>query len=104
MTVRFLQRSIMIREGRYRPHWIETERHWLTCLRYIERNPVEAGIVIDPGDYPWSSYRTHAFGVRSEFLVAHPVYLSLGATPERRRAVYRALCAAPSPNSELSGV
>ena len=61
--------------GRYKPILVDDERHWLTCLRYIERNPVEAGMVRDPGEYPWSSYRTHAFGEPSTWLTPHPLYL-----------------------------
>jgi hypothetical protein len=40
-------------------------RPLLTCLRYIELNPVRAGMVSDPGDYRWSSYRAHAFGLKA---------------------------------------
>jgi putative transposase len=55
-------RSGTLWNGRYKPILVEDERGWLRCLRYIERNPVEAGMVRDPGEYPWSSYRTHALG------------------------------------------
>ncbi len=77
---------------RYKGLIIDTERYWLQCLRYIERNPVEAGIVNDPAEYPWSSYRTYAFGEPSTWLVAHRLYLALGPTPDVRQAVYRAIC------------
>ena len=78
--------------GRYKALIVDEERYWLQCLRYIERNPVEAGMVNDPGDYPWSSYQTHAFGDASTWLTPHPLYLALGSTPELRQAVYRAIC------------
>ena len=38
------------------------EHHLLTAARYIELNPVRAGIVADPSDYPWSSCRAHLNG------------------------------------------
>lgn len=49
-------------EGRFRSALILNERYWLTCLRYVEMNPVRAGIVGAPESYRWSSYRAHAFG------------------------------------------
>ena len=79
--------------GRYTGIIVDSERYWLQCSRYIERNPVEAGIVSDPGEYRWSSYRTYAFGEPSTWLVTHRLYLALGPTPEIRQAVYRAICA-----------
>ena len=42
-------------EGRYKATIIDSEAYLITCMRYIELNPVRAGMVIDPGDYPWSS-------------------------------------------------
>ena len=50
-------------EGRFRSAPIESEAHLLACYRYIELNPVRAGMVAAPDDYPWSSYRAHAEGV-----------------------------------------
>lgn len=42
-------------EGRFRSSAVQTDRYLLTCQRYIELNPVRAGIVADPMDFPWSS-------------------------------------------------
>lgn len=42
--------------GRYRSCLVQEERYLLELDRYIERNPVRAGMVMDPGDYKWSSY------------------------------------------------
>ena len=39
------------------------ERHLLAAAKYIERNPVVAGIAVSAGDYPWSSARHHLYGV-----------------------------------------
>jgi REP-associated tyrosine transposase len=77
--------------GRYRAFHIEDERYWLTCLRYIEQNPVRAGIVKSAEDYQWSSYRAHAFGKAPHWLTAHPVYLALGPDAAQRQAAYRAI-------------
>jgi len=77
---------------RYRSIWIEDDRQALTCLRYVDRNPVAANLVDSPDKYRWSSYRAHAYGVDERWLVEHPTYMSLGETVQTRRAVYRALC------------
>jgi putative transposase len=78
--------------GRYQAKLIDDERYWLTCLRYVEWNPVEAGIVAAAEDYRWSSYRVHAAGADNGWLVPHPLYQGLGSTPAERQAAYRAIC------------
>jgi putative transposase len=99
-------RTGTIWDGRYGDGIVDSERYCVTCMRYIDRNPVEAGIVNDPADYPWSSYRCYAFGVKSDWLVPHPLYLALGPTPNIRQAVYRSMCAgcADGARVDLSGV
>jgi putative transposase len=78
--------------GRYRGLPIEDERYWLTCLRYIEQNPVRAGMVQSPDHYPWSSYAAHAFGRWPAWLTPHSVYQSLGRTDGERQRAYREIC------------
>jgi len=85
------RRSGTLWEGRFKSNLIDSERYLLTCYRYIELNPVRAGIVGHPGDYPWSSYGTHALGRKDELLRDHPLYAALGATTEARQAAYRDL-------------
>ncbi len=63
----------------------------LGCYRYIELNPVRAGMVEHPVDYKWSSYRANGEGEPEPLLVLHPDYLRLGSTDELRRENYRAL-------------
>ncbi len=84
-------RSGTLWEGRYKACIVESERYLLTCYRYIESNPVRAGIVRRPAAYPWSSFRHNAMGEPSGFIVQHPLYRALGAVPEERRSAYRAL-------------
>jgi putative transposase len=87
---------------RYRAIPITDERYWLTCLRYIEQNPVRAGMVSRPDAFKWSSYRVHALGEPSDWLVPHHLYLSLGATLEERLMAYRAICDVPLTDDELA--
>jgi len=78
-------------EGRYRSNVVYSMRYVLACYRYIELNPVRAGIVRHPADYPWSSYRTNAEGLASPLVRPHGCYAALGRDPETRRTAYRAL-------------
>jgi len=57
-------------------------------MRYIELNPVWAGMVIDPADYPWLSYHYNALGQPSDLVVPHPEYLRLGVSNEARQTAY----------------
>jgi putative transposase len=86
--------------GRYRSFVIDTELYWLTCLRYVEQNPVKAGIVTAADSYRWSSYAAHAFGNGVGWLADHPVYQALGNTAEKRQLAYRRLCSAPLTDDE----
>lgn len=83
--------------GRYKSRLIDGDRYWLTCLRYIEFNPVEARMVADPAEYRWSSYAIHAHGAASLWLASHHVLEALGANAAERQAKYRELGSNPLP-------
>jgi putative transposase len=87
--------------GRCKAIPITNERYWLTCLRYIEQNPVRAKIVSSPGLYRWSSFAFHGLGEPHDWLTPHGVYLALGSSPEARQAAYRALCEVVLTDAEL---
>lgn len=78
-------------EGRYKASLVQSEEYLLTCQRYIELNPVRAGMVAAPGDYPYSSYRHHAMGITDPLLTPHPLYLGLDIDPAARQNAYRRL-------------
>lgn len=78
-------------EGRFRAGLVEGERHLLACLRYIELNPVRAGLVADPADWPWSSAGHHLGRARQSLITEHPLYWALGNTPFEREHGYREL-------------
>jgi putative transposase len=85
------QRTGTLWEGRYRASLVDAEPYLLACYRYIEFNPVRAGMVQDPGAYPWSSYRWHAYGQHDPAITDHALYLALGTTMQERQTAYRAL-------------
>lgn len=78
-------------EGRYKSTLIDSENYLLICSRYIELNPVRAGMVARPSDYPWSSYACNAAGKPDKLITHHPLYLALGQNPDQRQEAYRAL-------------
>jgi putative transposase len=61
----------------------------LECGRYIERNPVRAGIVKDPSEFLWSSYNFYAKGARDSIVTVNPLYPTLGKTPRKRQRIYQ---------------
>jgi putative transposase len=75
-------------EGRYRSTLIQAERYLMACMVYLDLNPVRAGMVADPAEYPWSSYQ-HSIGRRADRLITpHPLYWALGNTPFAREQAY----------------
>jgi putative transposase len=85
------KRSGTLWEGRYRSCLVQDELYLLAVYRYIELNPVRAGLVNDPGDYHWSSYQINGLGKHSDLCTPHTEYLALGETPSERRQHYRDL-------------
>ncbi len=83
------QRSGTLFEGRFRSCIVQSSDYLLACQRYIELNPVRAGMVSDPADYSWSSYRAHALGQPAAMWHPHSEYLALGDTPVARIIAYR---------------
>jgi REP-associated tyrosine transposase len=76
---------------RFRSTPIDADEYCLACYRYIELNPVRAGIASAPSDYRWSSYRINGLGEISTLVVPHPTYLALGGSVATRREAYRNL-------------
>lgn len=77
-------------EGRYRSTVLQPERYLVPCMVYFDLNPVRAGVVAQPMDYPWSSH-AHWRGLRVDrLLTPHALYWELGNTPFAREAAYEA--------------
>ncbi|MSP96817.1 MAG: transposase [Betaproteobacteria bacterium] len=88
---RTYNRSGTLWEGRFRSCLAQNESYVLACHRYIELNPVRAGMVERPDDYPWSSFRVNADGRYCSLVTPHSEYLRLGTDATGRRAAYREL-------------
>lgn len=76
-------------EGRFKSCLIQEGAYLLEVYRYIELNPVRAGIVKDPREYRWSSYQINALGKVSPLCSPHHTYLSIGEDAPDRQHNYR---------------
>jgi putative transposase len=85
------RRSGTLWEGRFKSSIVQEQGYLLRCYRYIELNPVRAGMVRHPRDYRWSSYSANGEGNLSRLLNPHEEYLALGREESERLAAYRAL-------------
>lgn len=78
-------------DGHFKSSLIDSDIYLLTCMCYIELNPVRARLVEHPGEYKWSSYTGNAQTDDETFISYHPIYLALSETGDDRRYVYREL-------------
>jgi putative transposase len=91
-------------EGRYKSTLVDTDNYLLTVYRYIELNPVRAGMVEREADYPWSSYPHNASGVEIQMLTPHDSYIALGKTSELRASTYRKLFHTHIPDMDIDAI
>lgn len=98
------QRSGTLFEGRFKSSLVDSERYLLTCMRYIELNPLRAGIVGDPGDYRWSSYSHHVGESVIDWLSEPLEFRHLAATAEARAMAYRQLVQQALTSSDLEAI
>lgn len=85
------QRTGTLWEGRYKATLIDSEQYLMSCMRYIELNPVRATMVEHPRDYSWSSYPHNALGKINSLITEHSLYLQLAGYDEERQSAYRTL-------------
>tara|TARA_R110002167_G_scaffold45324_3_gene136267 strand:- start:66707 stop:67402 length:696 start_codon:yes stop_codon:yes gene_type:complete len=91
-------------EGRFHASLVDSQEYLLAVCRYIELNPVRAGMVVHPAQYPWSSFRCNALGKRIRLVTKHSVYLALGSTPYARQQVYCEYFRSKFPESMLKKI
>jgi len=76
-------------QGRYKQTIIENDAYFLQCSRYIELNPLRAGMVANPKEYDWSSYRAHTIIVDDPLVDDHPLFHDLAAKGKDWREMYQ---------------
>lgn len=85
------RRSGTLWEGRFKASLVDMETYFLRCCRYVELNPMRAGIVARPEEYRWSSHCFYALGREDPVLSAHHEYQVLGKSEGERQKAYRDL-------------
>jgi len=91
-------------EGRFRSTAVESDRYLLACMRYIELNPVRAGLATTPADYPWSSNAHHIGRLIDPLIADHALFWALGNTPFERQSAYESLFETPLGESQVNEI
>ena len=91
-------------QGRFKSPVVQDDDHALVVLRYIEANPLRAGMVADLADYPWSSYGFHGLGHDDALLSPLPAWEALGRDQQKRRVSWKKWVHAPLKESQLAEV
>lgn len=106
-------------DSRYKSSLVHADEYLLLCQRYIELNPVRAGMVDDPAQYRWSSYRANGLGQADDLLTPHELYLGIRgparfseekvepdplSREQGRQAAYRALFRSELENEALADI
>lgn len=88
-------------QGRFKSCLVDSDRYVLTVCRYIELNPVRAGIAASPEAYRWSSVHTHLARAADPVVALHPAYIALGDNTRERSAAYLQWLRLGIPDDEL---
>jgi putative transposase len=99
-----LVRTGTLWEGRYKSSLVDSDRYLLACYRYIELNPVRAGMAMAASKYRWSSHACNGYGHHDPVVSPHARYLELGITEEARLACYRLLVEEGIADAELTSI
>ena len=91
-------------EGRFKSCLVDSERYFLTVHRYIELNPVRAGIAARPENHPWSSVHASLGRADDALVTPHAVYLALGADRASRIRAYRDCLMQPIRDDEHAAI
>lgn len=83
-------RSGTLWEGRFHSCLVDSADYVLNCYRYIERNPVRAGMVMEASAYPWSSHAVNAGAADDPGITPHRAYIALASNARSRFAAYKA--------------
>ena len=91
-------------EGRFQSCLVDSPAYVMACYRYVEENPVRAGMVARALDYPWSSHASNAGTALDESLKPHCEYLALGRNGANRQASYVGLFNVPQPQTMVAAM
>lgn len=95
------KRSGSLWEGRYKSSVISAKEYLPACCRYVELNPLRAGMTTDPAHYKWSSYEAKVTGTRDLVVDFPPFYFSLGNTVQEQQKAYEEYVSGTVPEFEI---
>lgn len=98
------ERSGTLWEGRFKSCLVDTAQYVIACYRYVERNPVRAGMVTSAAAYPWSSYNGNSGRALNQLLAPHPEYVALGLDEAARHGAYQDLLTAEDDPGFLAAI
>jgi len=78
-------------QGRYKSQAVGKDEYFLQCGKYIELNPVRAGIIKDPQEYPYSSYNYYVEGENNDIITEDFFYPDLGHNKKERQRKYKGI-------------
>ena len=73
-------------------------------MRYIELNPVRAGMVRHPGEYRWTSYHANTGGLPDVLISRHELYNRMALTDSERQQAYRQLFSVQVPDADVEAI
>jgi putative transposase len=91
-------------QGRFKSPVIQNDEHLLAVLRYIEANPLRAGLVKRAEEYAWSSYRAHGLGEANELLAPLVTYEELSPLAKVRQRKWAEMVHRPPAESQLNAI
>ena len=83
------QRTGHLFQGRYNAVLVDGDSYLLELVRYIHLNPVRAGMVDNPEEYPWSSHRAYLGKELLPWLTTEQVLGQFGKSSVTARKVYK---------------
>ena len=98
------ERSGTLWEGRFKSCLVDTAQYVIACYRYVERNPIRAGMVASASAYPWSSYNGNAGRLVNQLLAPHPEYVALALEEAARHRAYEELLTANDDPTFLAAI
>jgi len=91
-------------QGRFKSPLVSADEYFFALMRYIEQNPVRAGLVDHPAKYRYSSYHANVIMERDELIDKedNPSFLSLGRTMAERIQNYKRIVLIPLEESKAA--